>query len=64
MMDKLLLWPEEVAEVIGVGLTKVYELIGSGAIRSVKIGNCRRVPRVAVEEFVAVLLSDDGDMVA
>jgi excisionase family DNA binding protein len=64
MMDKLLLRAEEVAELIGVGRTKVYELIGSGLIRSVKIGNCRRVPRVALEEFVVALLDHDGDIVA
>jgi excisionase family DNA binding protein len=61
MTDRLLLRPEEVAELIGVGRTKVYELIGSGLIRSVKIGNSRRVPRIAVDEFVATLQSDIGE---
>jgi excisionase family DNA binding protein len=61
MTDRLLLRPEEVAELIGVGRTKVYELMGSGLIRSVKIGNSRRVPRIAVDEFVAMLQSDIGE---
>jgi excisionase family DNA binding protein len=54
--DRLLLRPEEVAELIGVGRTKVWELIGLGLIRSIKIGNSRRVPCIVVEEFVAALI--------
>ena len=64
MTERLLLRPEEVAEVIGVGRTKVYELMGSGLLRSVKIGGSRRVPKVALEEFVATLLSSNDDLVA
>jgi excisionase family DNA binding protein len=64
MTEKLLLRPEEVAELIGVGRTKVYELMGSGLIRSVKIGGSRRIPRSAVEDFVASLLSSNEVMMA
>jgi len=64
MTEKLLLRPEEVAELIGVGRTKVYELMGSGLIRSVKIGGSRRVPKSAVDQFVATLLSANDDLVA
>jgi hypothetical protein len=35
--------------------------MGSGLIRSVKIGNSRRVPRIAVDEFVATLQRDFGE---
>jgi excisionase family DNA binding protein len=64
MTDKVLLRPEEVAELLGVGRTKVYELMGSGLLRSVKIGGSRRVPKVAVDEFVAKLLTSNDDLVA
>jgi excisionase family DNA binding protein len=64
MTDKVLLRPEEVAELLGVGRTKVYELMGSGLLRSVKIGGSRRVPTVALEEFVAALMSAKDDLVA
>jgi excisionase family DNA binding protein len=63
-MDKLLLRPEEVAELIGIGRTKVYELIGTGVLASVKIGNSRRIPRIAVEEFGAALMAASKDLVA
>lgn len=51
-MDKLLLTPEEAAETLSVGRTKVYELIGQGTLRSVLIGKCRRVPMSALVELV------------
>jgi excisionase family DNA binding protein len=51
-MDKLLLTPEEVGEVLGIGRTKVYELMRLGLIESVKIDGCRRIPTVAVHDYV------------
>jgi excisionase family DNA binding protein len=39
----------------GLGRTKVYELITSGQLRTVKIGRRRFVPAAAVEEYVARL---------
>ena len=44
MMDKLLLRPKEVAELIGIGRTKVFELMRSGQLESVRIGSSRRIP--------------------
>jgi excisionase family DNA binding protein len=54
-MDKLLLTPEEVADALGIGRTKVYELMRLGLIESVKIDGCRRIPTAAVHEYVARL---------
>jgi excisionase family DNA binding protein len=51
----LLLRPEEVATVLRVGRTRVYELMRSGDLRSVKIGHLRRVSATAVAEYVARL---------
>lgn len=51
-MNKLLLTPESAAEVLSVGRTKVYQLLASGELRSVRIGKCRRVPMSAVVELV------------
>ncbi len=39
----LLVCPEDAARVLGVGRTKVYELMRSGALRSVRVGGLRRV---------------------
>lgn len=51
-VEKVLLTPEEAAAALSLGRTKVYELIRVGALRSVRIGKCRRVPAVALSEFV------------
>jgi excisionase family DNA binding protein len=52
---RLLFRPEEAAEVLGLGRTKLYELIASGELRSVKIGSARRVSAIALTEYVAGL---------
>jgi excisionase family DNA binding protein len=54
-MEKLLLTVAETAEATGLGRSKVYELVAAGAIESVRIGRSRRVPRDAVERFIAEL---------
>lgn len=51
----LLVRPEDAAMALGVGRTKVYELIRSGALRSVRVGGLRRIPVSALAEFVASL---------
>jgi excisionase family DNA binding protein len=54
-VEKLLLTPEEAAEVLSIGRTKLYELMADGDLLSVRIGGSRRVPIDAVNEFVARL---------
>jgi excisionase family DNA binding protein len=48
----LLVCPEDAARALGIGRTKVYELIRCGALRSVRVGGSRRVPMTALVEFV------------
>lgn len=50
-----LLTPEEAAQALRVGRSKVYELIRTGHLRSVKIGGSRRVSATALAEFIASL---------
>lgn len=54
-MDKLLLTPEEAAEVLSIGRTKVCALIADGDLMSVRIGKSRRLPRDAINEYVTRL---------
>ena len=54
-MEKLLLSPAEAAEHLGIGRSKVYELMRLGHLRSVKIGGCRRIPRAALIDLVSSL---------
>lgn len=55
---KVLLTPQEAADVLGVGRTKLYELMGEGLIESVRIGGSRRVPVAAIDRFVEWLRGD------
>jgi excisionase family DNA binding protein len=52
---RLLLRPIEAAQRLGIGRTKVYELMASGELRSVKIGAARRISATALAEYVAAL---------
>ena len=59
-MEKLLLRPEEVAQVTGLGRTKIYQLLALGEIESVTCGRRRLIPTDAVSAFVARLRENDG----
>lgn len=59
-MEKLLLTVEETAGLIGIGRTKVFELIASGVLESVRIGGARRVPTAAVADYVERLRAEAG----
>lgn len=52
MQEKLLLRAEEAAELLGVGRTKVYELIGRGEMPVVRIGRCLRIPRRTLDQWI------------
>jgi excisionase family DNA binding protein len=54
-LPALLVRPEDAAAALGIGRTKVYELMRSHALHSVKIGGLRRVPATALAEFVSQL---------
>lgn len=57
-VGKLLLTVQEAADMLGIGRSKAYELLGRGELRSVYIDGCRRVPVHAVQEYVAKLLEE------
>ena len=52
----VLLTLEEAAEVLRIGRTRMFALVGRGEVRSVRIGSSRRVPMAAIEEYVEGLL--------
>lgn len=57
-MERLLFTPEEAAAMLGVGRTRVYDLIRTGDLASVKIGRSRRINSRAMGEFVESLCTD------
>ena len=52
-MEKLLLRPVEAAEAIGISRSKIYELLASGELPSVRIGASVRVPVDALRAWIA-----------
>lgn len=61
-MEKLLLRPIEAAEAIGLGRSKTYQLISSGAIPSVRIGKSVRVPVVALRKWIEKQLQEQIEL--
>jgi excisionase family DNA binding protein len=59
---KMLLTIPEVALRLGLGRSLTYQLVMQGQIPSLKLGRARRVPLVALEEFIAGRLQEaNGD---
>jgi excisionase family DNA binding protein len=56
--ERLLYRVDEAASVLAVGRARVYDLIMSGALESVKIAGSRRITRAALEEYVARLTKE------
>jgi len=53
--ERLLLSVVDAAQILSLSRSKVYELLAAGAIRSVRIGRSRRIPRSALDDYVADL---------
>lgn len=50
--------PVDAARRLGIGRTKIFELMSSGELRSVKVGRARLVPERAIIEFVERIESE------
>lgn len=57
--EPLLLTVEATAVRLSLSRAKIYRLVNSGALRSVKIGHARRVPLTALTDFVERLDGTD-----
>lgn len=51
-MIPLLLRAEEVARLLGLGRTKIYEMMASGELPTILIGRARRVPHKKLLEWI------------
>jgi excisionase family DNA binding protein len=50
--ERILLPINDAAPLIGIGRTKLFELLASGEIESVTIGKRRLIPRQSLTDFV------------
>jgi len=51
-MERLLLKPVEVTEMLGIGRSRIYEMLATGELPSVRIGRCIRIPVIALNEWI------------
>ena len=56
-MTRLLLTVPEAAETLAISRSKLYELMASGAVASIRIDGSRRIPLTTLEEYISVLLA-------
>ncbi len=56
----LLLTPEEAADALRIGRTRLYELLAAGEIASVKVGHSRRIQPAALQRYVERLTGDSS----
>jgi excisionase family DNA binding protein len=54
-MEQLMYRPVEVAHVLGIGRTRVFALIKSGRLQSVKLGSARFITAEALRAFAREL---------
>jgi excisionase family DNA binding protein len=57
-VPKLLLTVPEAAKALAISRSKLYELLASGALRSVRIDGSRRIPLNALNDYVNALLEE------
>lgn len=59
-VDKILLTPEEAAERLSITRSRLYDLLRSRELVSVKLGKVRRISVAALERYVEKLEQDAG----
>ena len=59
-MEKLLLSPEEAAEVLGITRSTIYDLLRMRILTSIKIGRRRLVPVQACRELVEHMVEESA----
>lgn len=52
MDNKLIFTAEETAQLLGIGMNKIYELLISGKLPSRRIGRKYLIPKVALEKWL------------
>jgi excisionase family DNA binding protein len=57
-MTRLLLTVPEAAEALAISRSKLYELLTTGTVASIRIDGSRRIPLTSLEEYVSKLLAE------
>lgn len=62
-VEKLLLTPKEVFQIIGVSRSKGYSLLQARVIPSIRIGKSVRVPKESLRQWVEYEISKQNSVV-
>ncbi|GAB2816515.1 hypothetical protein GCM10022221_13140 [Actinocorallia aurea] len=57
-MTKLLLTVPEAASALGISRSKLYQLLTTGTVRSIRIDGSRRIPLAALNAYVDHLMEE------
>lgn len=57
--NPILITVDEAAAMLSIGRTIAWELVRKRKIKSVKIGRTRRVPVIAIQEYIDRLLEEE-----
>ena len=57
-MSRLLLTVPEAAEALAISRSKLYELLATDAVASIRIDGSRRIPLSALEDYISRLLAE------
>jgi excisionase family DNA binding protein len=60
MVNVVVYTVEEAAQVLKISRWKVFDLIRTNQLRSVKIGGSRRIPHTAIEDYLTHLMAEVG----
>jgi len=63
METNTLMRASEVAQKLGLGRSKTYELIAAGRLPTVRIGRSVRVPREALERWIKTQTREAADVI-
>jgi excisionase family DNA binding protein len=55
--ERLLYRPKEAADALGIGLTKLYELMETGEVPWIRVGATRRIPIDVLRERIVLALA-------
>ena len=59
-MTRLLLTVPEAAQALAISRSKLYELLASGQLASIRIDGSRRVPVDALNDYIDALMRKDA----
>lgn len=51
----------DIRKALGIGRTKAYELVSTGQIQSIKIGNAIRIPKPLLLEYIGQKSYNNGE---